>query len=428
MSAIDDPPSPAPDAAAPGQDGTVDDDTIVLEDGADDPGRGPASESSATGTAWTVLVVDDEPDVHTVTRLALEGSCIEGCGLRLLEARSAARAREILQAEPNCAVVLLDVVMETDDAGLVLARWIRESLQDSRVRIVLRTGQPGVAPEETVMSTYDIHDYYAKTEISARRLRTTVTSGVRAWRDLQTLHLQRQALERAQESIVRSLREKETLLKEIHHRVKNNLQIVSSLLRLQGEKMPSQVARDLIEESVLRVQSMALIHQHLYGVDTLDRVDLGDYARVLAESLRSLLAPSVRLRIDAVSAAVAIHEAIPAGLILNELLTNAFKYGVSKPGSPSARGDVGRAGPGCDVRVEIGRVDGVVRVAVLDSGPGLSPNIDLQRVSSIGLQIIRLLTRQLRGTFAYDSDGGSRFVVAFAPEVLADDNGSEQPA
>jgi two-component sensor histidine kinase/CheY-like chemotaxis protein len=440
MSPVDDPLSRRPVPTAPGNDGVgndgvgndgvgndgvgndgvgVDDDTIVLEDDGDDAPRGLSGGRSEPGTAWTVLVVDDEPDVHTVTRLALEGSRVDGSALRLLQARSGAQAREILQAEPECAVVLLDVVMETDDAGLSLARWIRESLQNQRVRIVLRTGQPGVAPEETVMSTYDIHDYYAKTEISARRLRTTVTSGVRAWRDLQTLHLQRQALERAQESIVRSLREKETLLKEIHHRVKNNLQIVSSLLRLQGEKMPSKEARDLIEESVLRVQSMALIHQHLYGVDSLDRVDLGDYARVLAESLRSLLAPSVRLRVDATSAAVAIHEAIPAGLILNELLTNAFKYGVPKTESPSARGAWGRAGPGCDVRVEIGRVDGRVRVAVVDSGPGLPANLDLQKVSSIGLHLIRLLTRQLRGTLAYDGDGGSRFVVSFLPSDIA---------
>jgi two-component sensor histidine kinase len=399
--------------------GAVDDDTILLEDGGDDvvvlPGRASSSSNNPradAGPAWTVLVVDDEPDVHTVTRLALDGFRIEGCGIRLLEARSAAQARQVLEAEPLCAVVLLDVVMESDDAGLQVARWIRETQQNKLVRIVLRTGQPGTAPEEAVMSTYDVHDYYAKTEMSARRLRTAVTSGVRAWRDLQTVQLQQQALERAQESIVRSLKEKETLLKEIHHRVKNNLQIVASLLRLQGEKMPSKEARDLIDESVQRVQSMALIHQHLYGVDSLDRVDLGDYTRVLAESLRSLLAPSVRLQIDATSSVVALHEAIPCGLILNELLTNAFKYGVPKTAVPPPQGE---DAAGWDVRVEIGRSDGAVRLAVLDTGPGLSPDVDLQKASSIGLQLIRLLTRQLRGTLSYNAAGGSRFVVTFAP-------------
>lgn len=416
--------------------GDADDDVIVLGDGEDDivvfdhhkrdgAGREPSSKAIDVGLAakgrasaseWTVLVVDDEPDIHTVTRLALDGFRIDGCRLRLLEARSGEHARQLLQAEPDCAVVLLDVVMETDDAGLAVARWIRDELKNPLVRIVLRTGQPGVTPEETVMSSYDIHDYYAKTEISARRLRNAVTSGVRAWRDLQTMNLQRQALEQAQVTIVQSLKEKETLLREIHHRVKNNLQIMSSLLRLQGERMPSQEARDLIEESVMRVQSMALIHQHLYGVESLDRVDLADYTRVLAESLRILLAPSVRLRVDATTAAISINQAIPAGLIVNELLTNAFKYGVSKRGSPEARVEEGRTGPGCDVRVEVGITNGTIRVAVLDAGPGLPDDINLKKASSIGLHLIHLLTRQLRGTLAYDGDQGARFVLTFLPD------------
>ncbi len=172
----------------------ADDDTILFEDGGDDivilPGTSTAASNSPPSDdapTWTVLVVDDEPDVHTVTRLALDGFRVEGCNIRLLEARSAAQARQVLEAEPNCAVVLLDVVMESDDAGLKVARWIRETLKNAQIRIVLRTGQPGNAPEESVMSTYDVHDYYAKTEMSARRLRTAVTGGVRAWRDVQTL-------------------------------------------------------------------------------------------------------------------------------------------------------------------------------------------------------------------------------------------------
>jgi two-component sensor histidine kinase/CheY-like chemotaxis protein len=411
MSAIDEPHASLP--LAPPHD----DDALLLDDDADG-GTTDAAAAPVLGSvgrsAWTVLVVDDEPDVHTVTRLALKDFEVEGCPLRLLEARSGAEARDILLQEPDVAVVLLDVVMETDDAGLVVARWVRASLKNSLVRIVLRTGQPGVTPEETVMSTFDIHDYYGKTEITARRLRTLITSGVRAWRDLQTLHLQREEIARAQHSLVAALQEKETLLKEIHHRVKNNLQIVSSLLRLQGDRMPSQEARDLIEESVLRVQSMALIHQHLYGVDTLDRVDLGDYARVLAESLRSLLAPSVRLRVQARSASVGIHEAIPAGLILNELLTNAFKYGVPQPGSAVHRAGGGRTGPHHQVCVEVGLDENQVRLAVVDAGPGLPVGVDLQKTSSIGLHLVSLLTRQLRGTLSYDSDEGSRFVVTFA--------------
>jgi two-component sensor histidine kinase len=420
MSPINDPPD---NITQPKADDVTDDDVVVLVEDHDDipplddlPRKHNVAAVTDNKPLWTVLVVDDEPDLHTVTRLALKGFRIDGGLLRLLEARSGAQARQLLQHEPDCAVVLLDVVMETEDAGLVLAHWIRETLKNPLVRIVLRTGQPGIAPEETLMSNYDIHAYYAKTEVSASRLRSAITSGVRAWRDLHTMHLQREALERAQTSIIRSLKEKETLLREIHHRVKNNLQIVSSLLRLQSEKMPSPEARSLIEESVMRVQSMALIHQHLYGVESLDRIDLGDYARVLAESLRSLLAPSVRLRIDAKVTEVSINHAIPAGLILNELLTNAFKYGITKPGALALHGDDGRTGRGCDVCVEVGRHADQVRIAVLDAGPGLPADINLQRASSIGLQLIRLLTRQLRGTLVHDFDRGSLFAITFVSD------------
>jgi two-component sensor histidine kinase len=405
-----------PDDESPAPPPGPDDDLLLLDDDPAAPGasRPPPAEHGG----WQVLVVDDEAAVHTVTRLALDGFRVEDRPVRLLHAHSAADAQAVLAVEPDCALVLLDVVMETDDAGLRLARWIRESLGNHRVRIVLRTGQPGMAPEEAVMTSYDIHDYYAKPEITARRLRTAVTGGLRAWRDLQALSLQREALERAQHTIVRSLREKETLLKEIHHRVKNNLQIISGLLQLQGDRMPSEEARALIQESVLRVRSMALIHQHLYGVESLDRVDLGDYASVLAESLRSLLAPSVRLQVDAAVTEVALDDAIPAGLILNELVTNAFKYGIRRPGAPAPWDGPARTGADCDVRIEVDRVDGAVRVAVADAGDGLPAGFDLDRATSLGLYLVRALARQLRGQVTWDADRGARFVLTFQPRPI----------
>ena len=146
--------------------------------------------------SWTVLVVDDERAVHAVTKLALARLKVEGGRLRLLHAHSGAEARDILAQEPSCALILLDVVMETEQEGLELTRWIRSSLGNDQIRIILRTGQPGRAPEASVMASYDIHDYHPKTEISAQRLRTSVTGGIRAWRDLQSLTLQRRALER----------------------------------------------------------------------------------------------------------------------------------------------------------------------------------------------------------------------------------------
>jgi two-component sensor histidine kinase/transcriptional regulator with GAF, ATPase, and Fis domain len=212
----------------------------------------------------------------------------------------------------------------------------------------------------------------------------------------------------AQDAIVRSLQEKETLLKEIHHRVKNNLQIISSLLMLQSDRMPSDAGRDLLEQSVFRVRSMALIHEQLYGVETLDRIDFGKYAQALAQAVSSVLAPTVRLKVEAAVAEVTINEAIPMGLILNELLTNAFKYGIAPPGTAAAGR---RNGSECDVSVEIDVLGGDVRIAVIDSGDGLPEGLDAASAPSLGLSLVRALTRQLRGSLTHDVDRGTRFVL-----------------
>jgi class 3 adenylate cyclase/CheY-like chemotaxis protein len=180
---------------------TPDDDLLLFDDEApndDEGGAGSGCPPSERPTAppWTVLVVDDDPGVQQVTRLALGGFRIDGRPLQLLHASSAAEAQTLLAAHPETALVLLDVVMETDDAGLRFADWIRTELGNRIVRVVLRTGQPGIAPEESVMSRYDIHDYQSKTDVSAQRLRTSVTGGIRAYRDLRTVTLQRQGLEK----------------------------------------------------------------------------------------------------------------------------------------------------------------------------------------------------------------------------------------
>lgn len=146
---------------------------------------------------WQILIVDDEPEVHLVTRLALADLRIEGRPLEILQANSSAEAKPIVAQRPELALVMLDVVMESEHAGLELVRWIREQLGNRRVRLVLRTGQPGSAPEQQVMLEYDINDYRAKTEITAQRLITTVIAAIRSFRDLCTIESQRRGLELA---------------------------------------------------------------------------------------------------------------------------------------------------------------------------------------------------------------------------------------
>ncbi|MBV8047617.1 MAG: DUF3369 domain-containing protein [Paludibacterium sp.] len=143
---------------------------------------------------WKVLIIDDEKDVHTATRLAIQDIRFKDKALALLYASSAEEGFQVIAANPDLALVLLDVVMETDDAGLRLVRRIRSELNNQTVRIVLRTGQPGQAPEQEVILDYDINDYKTKTELTVQKLFTTVIASLRAYENLLTIEKNRQGL------------------------------------------------------------------------------------------------------------------------------------------------------------------------------------------------------------------------------------------
>jgi response regulator RpfG family c-di-GMP phosphodiesterase len=161
------------------------------------------ADDNAAMVPWVVLIVDDEPQVHDVTELVMADFAFGGRHLMFLHAYSAAEAREILVQRDDIALVLLDVVMETETAGLDLARDIREVLLNHRTRIVLRTGQPGQAPEETVIKNYDINDYKEKTELTKRKLVTVFYSALRGYRDILAIEASRHALRRSIEAIHR---------------------------------------------------------------------------------------------------------------------------------------------------------------------------------------------------------------------------------
>ena len=143
---------------------------------------------------WTILIVDDDPEVHMATTLALSDVVCLGRPLTFLKAYSAAEARRVLQDSSDIAIILLDVVMESDDAGLQLVRFIREDMNLLTTRIILRTGQPGSAPERDVIVQYDINDYKSKTELTEARLFTTVVAALRGYRHLSNLETSRLGL------------------------------------------------------------------------------------------------------------------------------------------------------------------------------------------------------------------------------------------
>jgi response regulator RpfG family c-di-GMP phosphodiesterase len=144
-------------------------------------------EENQTSGSWNILIVDDEQEVHAVTKLALSDFQFQNKSLNFISAYDGAEAKKILSERRDIAIVLLDVVMETDDAGLQVADYVRKQLKNERVRIILRTGQPGQAPERQVILNYDINDYKSKTELTAQKLFTVVLASLRSYRDIISL-------------------------------------------------------------------------------------------------------------------------------------------------------------------------------------------------------------------------------------------------
>jgi two-component sensor histidine kinase/GAF domain-containing protein len=197
-------------------------------------------------------------------------------------------------------------------------------------------------------------------------------------------------------ALTQSLRDKETLLREVHHRVKNNLQIVSSLLSLQADGMEPGRPRESLHETVLRVRSMSAVHQQLYGTEHLDSIDFGSYAQTLCKSLLSYLDPRATIAFEVEPITVSIDLAVPCGLVLNELVTNALKHGRSPDG-------------GCALRVVFRREGDAVILRVSDRGPGFAG--EPQRAGSLGMRLLRALSRQLGATLEMGRDEGASVTV-----------------
>ncbi|MBI1205944.1 MAG: DUF3369 domain-containing protein [Azospirillum sp.] len=161
-----------------------------------DEADGAAERHAAPGMQWKLLIVDDEPEVHSITRLVLADFAFKNRPVAFYSAYSAAEAIEFLKREQDVAVILLDVVMESDDAGLKLVHHIREVLGNRQVRIILRTGQPGQAPERAVILGYDINDYKAKTQLTAQQLFTCTVAALRSYEDITTIEANRRGLEK----------------------------------------------------------------------------------------------------------------------------------------------------------------------------------------------------------------------------------------
>ena len=159
---------------------------------------------------WKILIVDDEPVVHTMTKTVLSNFQLDGRKLKFLSAYNGQEAIEMVKANNDITLVLLDVVMETTDAGLIVTKRIREELNNNLIRIVLRTGQPGFAPEEEVIVKYRINDYKEKTELTSKKLFSTIVTAIRSYQDLKAIKENKEGLEKVIEA-TNSISEERTL-------------------------------------------------------------------------------------------------------------------------------------------------------------------------------------------------------------------------
>ncbi len=206
----------------------------------------------------------------------------------------------------------------------------------------------------------------------------------------------------AEEKIKQSLREKEVLLREIHHRVKNNLQVVSSLLNLQSEHTKDEKYTEMLKESQNRIRSMALIHEKLYKSENLADIDFKEYIESLVHGLVRTYKTTdrVALKIDVKDISLGIDAAIPCGLIISELVSNSLKYAF-----PDREGDI---------TITLHSSDGKVELVVADSGIGIPDTVDFKKTETLGLDLVTTLVEgQLNGSITLDKKGGTAFYITF---------------
>jgi PAS domain S-box-containing protein len=214
-----------------------------------------------------------------------------------------------------------------------------------------------------------------------------------------------------------SLREKELLLKEVHHRVKNNLQVIAGLLYLQARGSNNQEVRATLDSSQIRVKAMALIHQLLYERKDFSQVHLPEYLQRLGALLARTYAETaarIELRVQADPLSIDLTRAVPCGLLVNELVANSFKYAF-----PDGR----RGRIAIDLRHDGGK--GMARLRVADDGIGLPPGVEPATAKTLGLQLVAQLCAQVGGRLTHGSGPGTEFEISFPVEPAAD---REQPA
>jgi two-component sensor histidine kinase len=343
-----------------------------------------------------ILLVDDQHD-----KLLTLQAILADLGERLVLAHSGTEALRCL-LEQEFALILLDVSMPVLD-GFETAALMRQRKNSELTPIIFVSPVSDAVTHVSRGFSLGAVDYIL-TPIVPEVLRAKVSFLLDLLRKNQLLKRQVEERERVQRQIQQSLQREILLRREIQHRVKNNLQAISSLLFLQSTQVTDPSTREILRESQSRARSIALIHEKLYQSVDLTGINFDDYVRQLARDLlRSygVRPEAVSFRFDAEGIFLGIDAAIPCGLIINELISNALKYG-------SPRGET------AEICIDLHRsATGWFTLSVRDRGVGIPEHFDLQTTGTLGLKLVSDLARQLGGTVQLESNNGTTVKIAF---------------
>jgi two-component system sensor histidine kinase/response regulator len=426
----------------------VDEEEFLLPEEPEEESATATEEVTPTSdTTWEVLIVDDEEDVHQLTRFVLDDYIYQGRKIKFLSAYSAQEAKQLFANHPNPAVILLDVVMETNDAGLKLVEYIREVQRNSFTRIILRTGQPGYAPEKQVILKYDINDYKNKTELTDQKLFTIITASLRAYSDLITIesyrqHLEAKVLERtvelrqkneelmqANQKLIQLNKEKDEFLGIAAHDLKNPLSSIQSLAGFIKNSFDNLTKEKIIQYAhIIEVSSQKMFDliKNLLDVNAIEsgKMNLSFHPLdirflvqyVMKNYLETAKAKEIELEYHSSEEKCLVFIDQSAMLqVLDNLISNAVKY------SP----------PHKRIELRVVKTANTVQCQIQDEGPGLS-EIDHSKLfgkfvrltprptknehsTGLGLFIVKKLVENLRGRVWCETElgKGATFIVEF---------------
>ncbi len=400
---------------------------------------------------WKIFIIDDEKDVHQLTKFVLEDYVYQNKHLEFLSAYSASDARKLITQHNDIAVIFLDVVMETNDAGLKLIEYIRE--HNKFARIILRTGQPGYAPEKQVILKYDINDYKNKTELTDQKLFTVITSSLRAYSDIMTIELYRQSLENKvtertlqlktknetliilNQELVALNQEKNEFLGIAAHDLKNPLSAIQSLANLMRMAINDFPQEKIVEFAAMienSAQRLFALIQNLLDVNAIEsgntHISLASYdilpffQTVVQNYIKPAENKNIEIKFNFVEESYPILADENAIFqVLDNLVSNAIKY------SPHGK----------SVYFTLSKTDSTVRCEIRDEGPGLSEK-DLTQLfgkfarltprptgdehsTGLGLFIVKKLVEVMKGNVWCKSElgRGTTFITEFP--LLAED-------